>query len=248
MTLNYQFGTSLRILFMNGILALKRQTNLIISLFLTPFTFVYFLYLVSPRTELPFGVVGAIIFTTVFTGNAMMNDSAYYRLEHHIQDLYVASPVRPLFYVLGLALSELVFVVPPLVILFLILSTVERLTLFNVAAMLATVLLTWIMASSLGFMIASFFREYREIWPIASVTFNSISIIPPVFYPISVIPSAFRWIAYVVPTTYSALLGDAAVGLRGSSSSMIPLYALSLVISTAIFVGVAALFTRWREA
>lgn len=247
MNVSFQARAVARFLYINGLLALKRQTTMLISISLAPFTFIYFLYLVSSRAEIPFGVVGAIIFTTVFTGNAMLNDAAYYRIEHHIQELYVASPIRSFSYVAGLASSELAFTFPPLVVLFVILATVLPVTPLQILFMVAVVMLTWIMATSLGFMVSSFFKEFREIWPIASLLFNTISIIPPIFYPIAVIPERIRWIAYLAPTTYASQLGDTVLGLLHASRNGVYLNVAGLVLSTTVFVLIAALFTRWRE-
>lgn len=243
----YQLEAVVRFLYINGLLALRRQVTMLISISLAPFTFIYFLYLVSSRSELPFGIVGAIIFTTVFTGNAMLNDAAYYRIEHHIQELYVASPVRSFSYVAGLASSELAFTLPPLVVLFAILLTVMHVTPVQVLFMILVVLLTWIMAASLGFMVSSFFREFRDIWPIASLIFNTISIIPPIFYPITVIPSSVRWLAYLAPTTYASQLGDNVLGILHNPPGAIYINVAGLLLSTIVFVVIAAYFTRWRE-
>jgi ABC-2 type transport system permease protein len=243
--ISYQLAAVWRFLYINGLLALRRQTTILISISLAPFTFIYFLYLVSPRSELPFGIVGAIVFTTVFTGNAMLNDAAYFRLEHHIQELYVASPINAISYVSGLAFSELAFTLPPLAFLFIIMELTIHASAVQLAVLAGIVLLTWAMATSLGFMISSFFREFREIWPIASLVFNTISIIPPVFYPVTVIPVSIRWLAYAAPTTYSALLADSTLGLLKDSSPA--LYLAGLVVSTLIFIAIASVFTRWRE-
>ena len=247
MNARFQLSAIGRFLYINGLLALKRQTTMLISISLAPFTFIYILYLVSSRAEIPFGVGGAIVFTTVFTGNAMLNDAAYYRIEHHIQELYVASPVRAFSYVAGLASSELAFTFPPLVVLFIILATVLPVSPVQLLFMVLVVLLTWIMATSLGFMVSSFFKEFREIWPIASLLFNTISIIPPIFYPISVIPVNIRWLAYLAPTTYASQLGDHVLGLIPASQTAVYLNIAGLVLSTLVFVAIAAFFTRWRE-
>ncbi len=234
-------------LIINGVIALRRQTTILISISLAPFTFIYFLYLVSTRAELPYGVVGAIVFTTVFTGNMMLNDAAYLRLERHLQALYVASPVRAFSYATGMAVSELVFIVPPLTVLFIVLGFVIRLSIPVFLSLLGIIFLTWVMSSSLGFMISSFFRQLREIWPIASLVFSVISIIPPIFYPITAIPSSFRWLAYLAPTTYSALLGDSVVGITHVTAATQFLYISGLLFATLVFILIAMVFTRWRE-
>lgn len=247
MKLRLQLRAMAILLVLNGLIALRRQTTILISISLSPFTFIYFLYLVSPRAELPYGIVGAIVFTTVFTGNMMLNDAAYARLERHLQALYVASPVRAFSYATGIAISELVFIVPPLAVLFAVLSLVVHLTPSVFLSLLGIIFMTWVMSSSLGFMISSFFRQLREIWPIASLVFSVISIIPPIFYPITAIPAGVRWIAYIAPTTYSALLADSVVGITRVSTQTQLFYVAGLLVATLIFMGIAAAFTRWRE-
>ncbi|MBX8631295.1 MAG: ABC transporter permease [Thermoplasmata archaeon] len=247
MNLRLQLRAMMTFLIINGVIALRRQTTILISISLAPFTFIYFLYLVSTRAELPYGVVGAIVFTTVFTGNMMLNDAAYLRLERHLQALYVASPVRAFSYATGMAVSELVFIVPPLTVLFIVLGFVIRLSIPVFLSLLGIIFLTWVMSSSLGFMISSFFRQLREIWPIASLVFSVISIIPPIFYPITAIPSSFRWLAYLAPTTYSALLGDSVVGITHVTAATQFLYISGLLFATLVFILIAMVFTRWRE-
>ncbi len=116
MSFRTQANAALRICYFNGIMPLWRSPLLIAAVFLTPFSFLFFLYVIAPRALFPFGVVGGILFTALFTGNGMLNDCAYLRLERQLQQVFVASPVSPLAYLLGMALSELAFALPATVL------------------------------------------------------------------------------------------------------------------------------------
>jgi len=106
-TIRSQAYAAFRICYFNGIMPLWRSPLLIAAVFLTPFSFLFFLYVIAPRALFPFGVVGGVLFTALFTGNGMLNDCAYLRLERQLQQVFVASPVSSLAYILGMALSEL---------------------------------------------------------------------------------------------------------------------------------------------
>jgi len=83
--------------------------------------------------------------------------------------------------------------------------------------------------------------------------FSSLSVLPPVFYPITEIPPAWQWVAFLSPTTFSAQLGDRLVGLPVADPPNAPflgdplVQVLGLVLVTLLFGLVAARLTRWRE-
>ncbi len=253
MTWKTQAIAIFRICYFNGWLGLRRSPIAFIALFLTPLSFVFFLYVIAPRSVLPFGVVGGIMFSALFTGNAMMNDCAYLRLERQVQQIFITSPLRPMSWILGMALSELVFTVPGLVLFFAILPLVVPIGVLTMLALVGVVLLTWLMSTSLGFLLSTFFRQLREIWPIGMVVFTSLSVIPPVFYPIAEIPESFRWVAFLAPSTFASQLAVRAAGLSVPIVASAPFLSsvgfqvVGLVVLTGLFTIVSMRFARWRE-
>jgi ABC-2 type transport system permease protein len=253
MSVGTQAYAALRICYFNGIIPLWRSPLLIAAVFLTPFSFLFFLFVIASPALLPFGVTGGVLFSALFTGNGMMNDCAYLRLERQLQAIYVASPVRSLSYLLGMALSELAFTLPALTLFFIILSLVHPLGAAAVGLLVAVILLTWLMATTLGFLLSTMFRQLREIWPIATLIFSALSILPPIFYPISIIPAQWEWAAFLAPSTFASQLADHAVGLS-YGAGVTPAWLGStgfefagLAGATVLF-GVLALFlARWRE-
>jgi ABC-2 type transport system permease protein len=250
-----QLRASGRICYFNGLLPLGRSPMLVVAVFLTPFSFLFFLFIIgaSVHSDLfQYGIVGGVLFTALFTGNGMLNDCAYLRLERQLQQVFVASPVSSVAYVLGMALSELAFSLPALALFFAILALVHPVGALALATLVAIVLLTWLLASTLGFLISTLFRQLREIWPIGNVIFSTLSILPPLFYPIAALPLGVRWVAFLAPSTFAGQLADWSVGLGGTPIAPAWLgdpavQVAGLVGSTALFGLAAALLARWRE-
>lgn len=253
MTWKRQANAVFRICWFNGFLGLVRSPLVFVALFLTPLSFLFFLYVVAPRAELPFGVVGGVLFSCLFTGSGMMNDCAYLRLERQLQQVFITSPLRPISWVLGMALSELTFTIPALVLFLGVLTLVISVSIGAFFALLGVIVLTWLLATSLGFLLSTFFRTLREIWPIGMVIFTTLSVLPPVFYPLAAVPASYRWVAYLAPSTFASQLAVGAAGLPTTSVPSVPALAsvpaelLGLVGLTMLFIAVAMRFARWRE-
>ncbi len=253
MTWRTQANAVGRICWFNGILGLLRSPLVFVALFLTPLSFLFFLLVVAPRAELPYGVVGGVLFSCLFTGSGMMNDCAYLRLERQMQQVFITSPLRPISWVLGMALSELMFTIPALVLFLGVLTLVKPIGPSSFLALIGVILLTWLLASSLGFLLSTFFRTLREIWPIGMVVFTSLSVLPPVFYPLAAVPASIRWVAFLSPSTFASQLAVNAAGLATTpvpSLSVLSSAAgqlIGLVFLTLTFIAVAMWLARWRE-
>ncbi|MGP8076401.1 MAG: ABC transporter permease [Thermoplasmata archaeon] len=253
MSVRSQAYAAFRICYFNGIIPLWRSPLLIAAVFLTPFSFLFFLFVIAPHALFPYGVVGGVLFTALFTGNGMLNDCAYLRLERQLQQVFVASPVSPLAYILGMALSELAFALPAMTLFLAILFLIQPIGALAALGIVGLLLLTWLMATSLGFFISTLFSQLREIWPIGTLVFSILSIIPPVFYPATEIPAPWRWVAFLAPSTFAAQLADRLAGLGGGIVTGVPFAdspyfdLVGLLAFTLLFGAAALFFARWRE-
>ena len=77
----------------------------------------FFLFIISDGQYTQFAISGSLVMALVGYGLALGQDITYYKTEYKIQDMFVASPVSPLTYMTGLALSEILFGFPALVVL-----------------------------------------------------------------------------------------------------------------------------------
>jgi ABC-2 type transport system permease protein len=64
----------------------------------------------------------------------------------------------------------------------------------------------WITVSFMVFLISTYIRTERLVWPLASILGLGLSVFPPVYYPITLLPEWVRWIAILPPTASASLL------------------------------------------
>ncbi len=173
-------------------------------------------------------------------------DLTVFKIDHKFQAMSVASPVSSFTYMFSIALSEIAFSVPPVIVLLLIISR-SGVGSIAILGMIAVILLTWITTSSIGFFLSTYVLNTRTAF--ITVTFIStlISILPPVFYPIGILPGILRSFAELAPTTHASILIQSLEGVRFSSGQIV-LSWIGLPIFAAIFLALALFKARWRES
>lgn len=230
-----------------GVLPMLRIPTLLPFVFSTPFTILFILFVTGKGATIIYGIAGAITMTVSQQGLFLGADLTNLRIEHKFQSVVVASPVSPLTYMFSVAMSELAFAAPALVVLLAIIpyftAGVSSLTLIEI---LAVVVLTWITTSSIGFFLSTYVLNTRTAF--LTVAFISIilSVLPPVFYPLQIIPERLRWLAEIVPTTHSSVLIQSAVGLP-TAQSQISISWLALPVFTIVFLSLALFKAKWTE-
>ena len=105
------------IAYMTGILWLRRNPLSLVFTAISPFSLLFVLFIVSNGHYVQFAVAGSLVMALVGYGLSLGQDISLYKLEYKMQDIFVASPVSPLTYMLGLAFSELVYGFPALFVL-----------------------------------------------------------------------------------------------------------------------------------
>lgn len=233
--------------YMNGVVPMRTQPLYLLSVLASPLSFLFFVDIASRGILLPWGIAGGMVLTMLSIGTSLQTDMSHYKQDLKLQDLVVASPVEAPVYVAGIALSELVYSLPGMavfVVLWLLNVAVSPLAILTLVGVL---LMVWAFASALGFTLATYFEDVRETFVFSALVSLLLSVLPPVYYPLTALPESVRFLAFLSPTTYAADLLHGAFGL-GSSVPGGP------VIDWAVLVGfTAALFllasfkARWRE-
>jgi ABC-2 type transport system permease protein len=211
-----------------------------------PFFFLYFLHWISPAEYFPLQVAGAMLFSTQNIGSWCLSDSAVFRIELRLQDLFVASPHDKLRYLFGVAFSNLIAAMPALVALGIILAMVTAVTPLGWIVLAASVLTIWILYSAIGIAVSSRLRSQREVWPVGNLIFTLLGILAPLYYPLSQLPPVWREFAHLLPATYAALVVQGTLGLAGPSDLFV--HGGLLAFSTAIGLVAAWRLYQWREA
>lgn len=247
-----EFPTTGRVLPAFGILGwrwISRNPASTVAPILLPFIFLYFLRLISPASYFPLEVLGAMLFTTQNIGNWVLGDSATWRIEASLQDLFVASPLGKFRYLIGIAVSNLIPAAPALAVLAGILLYVDPAsrTPFPWLILAGTLVVLWVLFSAIGITVSSRVKSQREIWPIGNLAFTVIGMLTPLYYPLSVLPGPWQVACHFVPSTYAALLVQGAFGITPASNFVLMEYGALLLVLAVAVTAVALRLYVWGE-
>ena len=230
---------------------ISRNPAATIAPILLPFIFLFFLRLISPPGLFPLEIIGAMLFTTQNIGSWVMGDSAYWRLEASLQDLFIASPLGKVGYLFGIAVSNMIAAIPAYVVLGLLLASVVHVPWFAWIALTGSIGLLWIVFSSIGIAVSSRLRSQREIWPVGNLLFTSLGMLSPLYLPFWLLPHVWQSVAYFLPGTYAAVIVQTSVGLLPAGVTVgfgsIGLDAALLTVMAVIVTLAAIRLYRWRE-
>jgi ABC-2 type transport system permease protein len=200
------------------------------------------------RSILPYALIGAVLYSVFMLGQRVQNEAAYIRIDHKLSDLYHASPLSAEGYFVGMSAGVLLAYLPPILVLAVVLELVAPLGAVATLVLIATAAALWLFTCSLGYVISTFFRDNRAIWPYASLITSAFGVLPPVLYPIRFLPGYWHPIAMLLPTSSAACLVEAAQGgLVALSAPTLALGAVALLVE-AVGVFLFALYWARRSA
>jgi ABC-2 type transport system permease protein len=201
---------------------------------------------VSSGEYVQFAVAGSLVMALVGYGLALGQDISFYKIEYKMQDVFVASPVSSITYMLGLALSQLLYGLPALMVL-LSLALYFSVSLNFLPLLLLNVFLIWGTMSSIGFFLSSHMLHMRNATQLISFVNVIIAIIPPVFYSIEKLPVELQFISYFVPTTHASLMLQYSMGFPVPQGWSISIGLFVQISYFIIFILVAKKKALWRE-
>ncbi|MCI4339016.1 MAG: ABC transporter permease [Thermoplasmata archaeon] len=182
-------------------------------------------------------LVGAILFSTFTMGQRVLNEAAYLRIDHKANDLYLAGPMTPEAYFLGMSVGIMIIYLAPTVFLGVLAVVVVPLSLGTGLLLFALAAAVWLFAASTGYIFSTFFLDNRAIWAYSSLFFNVFGVLAPVFYPLGLFPSALRPIVLLMPPSAAAALVQSVIGAATLAPWQTALAAGGLVAETvAVFV------------
>lgn len=228
-----------------GILPMVRIPTLLPFVFATPFTILFILYIGGEGQLLASGLAGALVMTVAQQGLILGADLTVFKIDHKFQSMAVASPVSSFTYMFSIALSELAFASPPVIVLLFLISHSGVGTL-AILEMVAVILLTWVTTSSIGFFLSTYVLNTRTAFITVTFIATLISILPPVFYPIKILPSYLRIPAELAPTTHASILIQGLSGVSFGAGQTL-LSWIALPVFAAVFLSLAMFKAKWRE-
>ncbi len=236
----------LLIAYMTGILWLRRNPISLLFSAISPFSILFVLFVVSNGQYLQFAVSGSLVMALVGYGLALGQDISFYKTEYKIQDVFVASPVSSLTYMTGLALSQILFGLPALLVLT-FLTAYLGVSITFVPLLILTIFLIWGAMSAMGFFLSSHMLHMRNATQIISFVNVILAVLPPVYYSIERLPFELQYIAYVVPTTHASLILQYIMGIPTPEEWSIGLGLSIQVMYLVGFVLLAKTKAVWRD-
>ncbi len=210
---------------------------------LTPGALLIFVAILAPGL-LAVTLVGALVYSMFLIGQRVLNEAAYIRIDHKLNELYHASPLSPEAYFVGIAGGMLVAYLPPSLVLLVILELLQPLDALAFVALAACLLAVWAVSSTIGYVVSTLFKDMKTIWPYSALLTNLFGIVPPVFYPLKLVPIEWRTLVLLLPTSAAAVLVDAAAGLSSVSAAEALLAAGALAVEALSLFGFGIFWAR----
>jgi ABC-2 type transport system permease protein len=237
-------GTLIQI---NGIVPIRTQPFYLVSIVAQPLSFLFFIWVISRGADLAYGIMGGMVLTMLSVGTGLQSDLTHYRHDMKFQDVVVASPVEAPIYIAGMALSELVYSLPALGVFLVLFVYYGFASLASIAVLTGVLLLVWAFGSAFAFTLSTYFQDIRETWAFSPIFSLVLTVLPPVYYPISYLPSWAATAARLSPTTYAAELVQGVVSLQPLSfDSAVVAWIVLVGFTVALFL-IAAFKARWRD-
>src|SRR5947208_6778447 len=203
---------------------------------LTPGALIVFVAILAPEL-LPVTLVGALVYSMFLIGQRVLNEAAYIRIDHKLNELYHASPLSPESYFVGLAGGMLVAYLPPSLVLLGILQILHPLDAVAGLTLIVCLLAVWAVSSTIGYVVSTLFKDMKTIWPYSALLTNVFCIVPPVYYPIRFVPIEWRSVVLLLPTSGAAVLVNSAASLEAITGNEAALAATALAMeAVALFL------------
>jgi ABC-2 type transport system permease protein len=226
---------------------MRNYPIVLINTVLSPLSFLVLIVFVSRGSLVGVAVEGAFIMSMFSSGMSLQTDLSHLKNDFKLQDMVVSSPTTWSTYMIGVALSEIVYSIPALSVLavlayyFLVLSAV------GILEFVAILLLMFFASMAVGYTLSTFSSDIVQSFAFLRLLSTLFSTIPPVYYPITYIPLPFRYLAYLSPTTYAAEIAQNAAGYLPLTPAMVALaWGVLLGVTVALFI-IARSKARWRE-
>ena len=210
---------------------------------LTPGALLIFVAVLAPGL-IGVTLIGSLVYSMFLIGQRVLNEAAYIRIDHKLNELYHASPLTPESYFVGIAGGMLIAYLPPSLVVLAILEVLHPLSPGAWLVLAACLIAVWAVSSTIGYVVSTLFKDMKTIWPYSALLTNLFGIVPPVFYPLRLVPVDWRPLVLLIPTSGAAALVNNAAGLETLSSGET---VLAIVALAAEAIGLFAFGIYWAR-
>jgi ABC-2 type transport system permease protein len=231
----------------NAIYEMKNYPIVLVSTVISPLSLLFVITFVTNGELFGTAIIGGLIMVFFSSGIALQSDLAHLKNDFKLQDMIVSSPTSSKMYMGGMALAEIVYSLPALAILIALAAIYLQPTPIQIAILTVVLLLMFAISVAIGFMLSTFSSDVVQSYAFSRLLSLLFATLPPVYYPISYVPSPFNYLAYLSPTTYAAEIMHAATGYLELSNSRLALNWVVLLAVCGIILAIAAKKTRWKD-
>ncbi len=239
-----QFTASILV---NSLYEMKNYPVVLVNTVLSPISFLLLIVFVSHGSLVGEAVEGGFIMSMFGAGTSLQADLSHLKNDFKLQDMVVSSPTSWITYVSGMAISELVYSLPALIVLGVLSVYFVHLSAVGLVSFIAVLMLVFATSMAIGYTFATFSTDIVQSFAFSRLISTLFSTIPPVYYPITYIPLPYRYLAYLSPTTYAAQLAQYEGGYIQLSPEMVLVSWVVLASVTAVLFLIAGSKARWRE-
>jgi ABC-2 type transport system permease protein len=242
-----KFSQFLAAILVNSVYEMKNYPIVLINTVLSPLSFLLLIVFVSHGSLIGEAVEGGFIMSMFSAGVSLQGDLSHLKNDFKLQDMVVSSPTSWQTYMFGMAISEIVYSVPALLVLCVLAYYFMNLSPIETLAFIGVLLLMFLTSVAVGFTLSTFSSDIVQSFAFSRLISTLFSTIPPVYYPITYIPVPYRYLAYLSPTTYAAELAQNFAGYLTLSPTTIALnWAILVAVASTLFL-LARSKARWRE-
>jgi ABC-2 type transport system permease protein len=231
----------------NAIYEMRNYPIVLLNTVLSPLSFLVLIVFVSHGNLIGQAIEGGFVMTMFSSGLSLQADLSHLKNDFKLQDMIVSSPATWQVYLAGMALSEIVYSLPALLVLSVLAYFYLGLTAIQIVEFTAVLVLMFLSSISIGFMLSTVSSDIVQSFAFSRLLSTLFSTIAPVYYPITYIPLPYRYIAYLSPTTYAAEISQNVAGLLALSTTTLMIDWLLLFILSATLILVSTKKSRWRE-
>ncbi len=196
----------------NAVYEMKNYPIVLISTVISPLSLLAVVTFISRGSLFGTAIEGGLIMTFFSSGIALQSDLSHLKNDFKLQDMVVSSPTSARTYMGGMALAEIVYSLPGIVILVALTGIYLHPSLLQIAILSIVLLVMFAISVAIGFMLSTFSADVVQSYAFSRLLSLLFATLPPVYYPITYIPSPISYLAYLSPTTYAAEIMHSATG------------------------------------
>ncbi|NPA97001.1 MAG: hypothetical protein GXO32_05315 [Crenarchaeota archaeon] len=207
----------------------------LLNLWLMSILMLYGIYSIAKHV-----LVGAMLYTLFSSCMVSVVYDAYYAAIK-LKELFLASPLSRIEFLLGISLGHM-FAAAIMCLPYIAVLTYLSPTPMILPTYIFISISSWIIATSIGYLIPS--KDPFTVGPKANLIASMMVLLPPVYYPESLVPQPIRPWLVVIPTYSIAKIAKVALGIETGNSLILIVCSVTLIIEACILLGLAMICER----